>query len=395
MVLVRPGFNPTERSYPNTLSDEAIHDPGRGAGIGVLVIGAGVIGLTTALCLRRRGFEVTVVADRFAPKVTSVVAGALWEWPPAVCGHHSDLVSLARTKVWCQTSYAIFAELADDPATGVFLRPVTFYFKRPIEEDRREREKVVELADKVRQFRHDPGLIRANGVNPELGLRDAYTYLAPMIDTDVYMAWLLGEVHRAGCRVIEGKVIGPLRQQEERLSRESGVDVIVNCAGLGAGELAEETVYPLRGALIRVRNDGRTMPRITQAHCISHDGSTEERGFLFIVPRGQDRLILGGLAEPDEWDLDIGLHNYEPIREMYQRCLEFLPSLRHAEIDAAEPVRVGLRPVRRQSVRLEAEPGTRIVHNYGHGGSGVTFSWGCSLEVVDRVQELAGIPQRT
>ena len=242
----------------------------------MLVIGAGVIGLTTALCLRRSGFAVTVIADRFAPRVTSVVAGALWEWPPAVCGHHNDLVSLARSKAWCQTSYAIFAELAGDPATGVFLRPVTFYFKRPIEEDRREREKIVELADKVRQFKHDPALIRANGINPELGLRDAYTYLAPMIDTDVYMSWLLGEVHRAGCRIIEGKVVGPLREQAEALARAYGVEAIVNCAGLGARELAEEPVYPLRGALIRVRNDGRTMPRITAGAL--HLPRRQERG---------------------------------------------------------------------------------------------------------------------
>jgi D-amino-acid oxidase len=86
--------------------------------------------------------------------------------------------------------------------------------------------------------------------------------------------------------------------------------------------------------------------------------------------------------------LQIGLDNYEPIREMYRRCLEFLPILRNGELDAAEPVRVGLRPFRRQNVRLEAEPGTRIVHNYGHGGSGVTFSWGCALEVAERVQAL-------
>src|SRR5262245_36514174 len=96
----------------------------------VLVIGAGVSGLTSALCLARRGFAVTVAADRFAPRVTSVVAGALWEWPPAVCGHHHDPVSLARSKGWCETSYQVFAELAADPATGVFLRPVNFYFKR-------------------------------------------------------------------------------------------------------------------------------------------------------------------------------------------------------------------------------------------------------------------------
>ena len=52
----------------------------------VLVIGAGVSGLTTARCLQQRGFAATVIADRFQSATTSVVAGALWEWPPAVCG---------------------------------------------------------------------------------------------------------------------------------------------------------------------------------------------------------------------------------------------------------------------------------------------------------------------
>ncbi|MEH1945315.1 MAG: FAD-dependent oxidoreductase, partial [Nostoc sp.] len=52
----------------------------------ILVIGAGVSGLTTAICLREAGFNVVIVADRFAPDLTSIVAGALWEWPPAVCG---------------------------------------------------------------------------------------------------------------------------------------------------------------------------------------------------------------------------------------------------------------------------------------------------------------------
>jgi D-amino-acid oxidase len=63
-------------------------------------------------------------------------------------------------------------------------------------------------------------------------------------------------------------------------------------------------------------------------------------------------------------------------------------ALRGAAIDAAEPVRVGLRPFRRKGVRLEQEAGTRVVHNYGHGGSGVTYSWGCGSEVVELVEKL-------
>ena len=369
-----------------------MHCPSNGLAISngesVLVIGAGVVGLTGALCLAQNGFRVSIVADQFTPRVTSVVAGALWEWPPAVCGQHQDAGSLERAKGWSETSYRVFTELSDNTTTGVFLRPATFYFKRPVAEDRSQSQKVGEFKDKVKGFRHDPDLIVEHGVNRELGYCDAYSHLAPMIDTDAYLSWLLSEVQRAGCRVIEGKVIGSLRSQEQTLLREYRADVIVNCTGLGARELTGDLMTPLRGALIRVHNDGVDFPRITEAHCVSHNGSTEEPGFVFIVPRGNDMLVLGGLAEHLEWGLDIDLDNYDPIREMYRRCVEFLPVLRGAVIDAAQPVRVGLRPFRREGVRLDYEPGTRIVHNFGHGGSGVTYSWGCGFEVLEKVEQL-------
>jgi D-amino-acid oxidase len=359
-----------------------------GTGRRVLVIGAGVVGLTSALCLRRSGFDVTVVADRFAPRVTSVVAGALWEWPPAVCGAHHDETTAWRYKSWCEASYLIFAALAGDRTTGVFLRTVNFYFTGRVEADARQRCKMEELKGKVRQFRHDSSLIAENRINPEIGLRDAYSHLAPMIDTNVYMSWLFNEVRRAGCRICESRISGPLREQADALSRYFNVHAIVNCTGLGARELADDAVYPVRGALIRVRNDGRRAPRITEAHCVSRTGASHVPDFIFIVPRGEDMLLLGGLAEPDKWDLNVNLENNEAIQKMYRRCVDFLPILKGAMIDAAEPVRVGLRPFRRQGVRLEIEPATRIVHNFGHGGSGVTLSWGCGLEVADRVTRL-------
>lgn len=53
--------------------------------------------------------------------------------------------------------------------------------------------------------------------------------------------------------------------------------------------------------------------------------------------------------------------------------------------------RVGLRPVR-GSVRLTDEwhADTLLLHNYGHGGAGVTLSWGCAREIVERVRAAAG-----
>ena len=132
---------------------------------------------------------------------------------------------------------------------------------------------------------------------------------------------------------------------------------------------------------------GKIFPRVTRAYCVSHDDVTSDQEIVFIVPRGVDRLILGALVEPDEWSTDINLDNHEPIRRLYERCVEFLPILKKARLDAAEPVRVGLRPFRKQSVRVEQVPGTAIFHNYGHGGAGVTFSWGCADEVAELVRE--------
>ena len=105
------------------------------------------------------------------------------------------------------------------------------------------------------------------------------------------------------------------------------------------------------------------------------------QNMVFVVPRGADRLVLGGLVEPDEWDTDLSPDSPQ-VRDMLMRCQRFLPALRHVTVLADQPVRVGLRPARTGGVRLEHQPGTRIVHNVGHGGSGVTLSWGCADEVV-------------
>jgi D-amino-acid oxidase len=359
----------------------------------VVVVGAGVIGLTTALCLARRGFHVTIVADQVSPGITSNVAGALWEWPPAVCGRHHDNVLLAPSKAWSLTSYKRFCAFAEVPArTGVFLRPANFYFRQPVDNDPAELTKMQELADNVLCFVHSAEMIEYNGVNPNAGVVDAYSFLAPMVDTDRYLSWLLRQVTVAGCTLLLRRIYGDLRSQEQQLRREFAADLIVNCTGLGAYELAGDSdLCPHRGAVIRILNNGEVMPRITAAHCVANDTSTDHQDMVFIVPRGSDRLLLGGLVEPDEWETNVGM-DYAPIRDLYRRNVDFLPILADAELDQADPVRVGLRPFRGQSVRLEHEPGTSIVHNYGHGGAGITLSWGCAEHVVTLAARLLDDP---
>lgn len=353
-----------------------------------LIIGAGVTGLTSALCLSRRGIRSTILAERLAPGITSSVAGALWEWPPAVCGAHHDPVSLQRSKRWSAVSYETFEKLAETSGTGVYLRPVNFYFRAKLQEHPFHLAKTRELRQQVKGFHHDAGLIQANGINEELGLKDAYRYVAPMVDMDVYLTWLLSEVRSAGSAVVLRRVEGALRSEARGLKREFHADTVINCAGLGAQELADDPMYPVRGAMVRLVNDGARIPRITQAHCLSPDGVTKDDEIAIVLPRGEDRIVLGALAEPDEYAAGIDLRNYAPLRRMYERCLEFLPLLRGAEIDPKEPVRVGFRPFRKSNIRLEHDAETGIIHNYGHGGAGVTFSWGCAMEVADLTARL-------
>jgi D-amino-acid oxidase len=357
----------------------------------ILIIGAGVAGLTTAYCLRRQGLAVIVLAECFALRTTSNVAGALWEWPPSVCGRHHDEVVLDRAKAWSMASYRQFERLAALPQTGVSMRPATFYFKAPVESAPLERAKMNDLKAHVRGFRHGAKLIAENNVNRASGVQDAYTFLAPMIDTDRYLEWLADELTAIGCEFKNERIAGNLLEQERALLKRFHAQAIVNCTGLGSARLVDDRdLSPHRGALIRVRNDGERMPRIQGAHCIAHDAAFAGQDMVFIVPRGTDVLLLGGLVEPDEWNLDIRLENYAPLRDMLRRCAEFLPVLAHATIDRSEPVRVGLRPFRKTGVRLEREPGPAIVHNYGHGGAGVTLSWGCAYEAADLVQRAVG-----
>lgn len=367
-----------------------IHRASRSA----LVVGAGVSGLTTALCLARRGFHITIVADQVSPGITSNVAGALWEWPPAVCGRHHDDVLLAPSKAWSLTSYQRFRELAQAPHhTGVFLRPANFYFRRPVENDPAELTKMHELADHVLGFVHSADLITNNGVNPDAAVVDAYRFLAPMVDTDRYLSWLHRQVALAGCTLLRGHLHGDLRSQQHQLRHQFGAELIINCTGLGAYELTGDTeLSPHRGAVIRIDNTGHHMPRITAAHCVANDPSTTHQDMIFIVPRGDDRLLLGGLVEPDQWQTNVDL-NYPPIAELLHRNKQFLPALANATPDPTQPIRVGLRPFRSQSVRLEHEPGTTIIHNYGHGGAGVSLSWGCAQHVATLATQLLNPPK--
>jgi D-amino-acid oxidase len=145
--------------------------------------------------------------------------------------------------------------------------------------------------------------------------------------------------------------------------------VIVNCSGIGANRLVPAPdVTPVRGQAVLVENPGLS------EFFVGVGADPGDVSYYF--PHG-DTAVLGGTEEPGNWSLEPDPATAERI---LGRCAAIQPKLRGAAVAGH---RVGLRPVR-PSVRLEAESlrgGRMLLHNYGHGGAGVTLSWGCALDV--------------
>lgn len=145
-------------------------------------------------------------------------------------------------------------------------------------------------------MRRDANIVKEHCLNPKAGVVDAYQHIAPVVDTDAYMQWLRFVLICKGAVLATRRIVGDLLDQEEQLLMEYGADAIVNATGLAGLELAgDESVYPLRGALIRVVNDGKKFPRVTEALAVTHDDTRgEDEDIVFIVPRNDNTLILGG-----------------------------------------------------------------------------------------------------
>ncbi|PSN70298.1 nucleotide-binding domain-containing protein [Corynespora cassiicola Philippines] len=393
--------------YPSPLKAPTASSPH------IVIIGGGVTGLVNAWVLLDRGYRVTVLSKEWASygksqRLTAQIAGALWEYPPAVCGAHTDAISLQHSKRWSMQAYHIWNAIASQPSlstlAGVRMKPASFFFLAPLEQTPGQLSKMYELSSSgVRGFRRDPTIIAERRVDPAYGAVDAYEHLAPIIDTDTCMAFLMDLVVAKGAKLETRTIKGDLFDLEPALRDEYTADALINCTGLAGAEVAgDASCYPIRGALIRVRNDGKQFPKVEAALTITADPVHHPGEIVFLVPRNDDILLVGGITEPGADTLDLTLES-PIIRRMRDRCNRFLPGLEKAELDEEYPLAQGLRPFRRRNVRVERElrvrtvevggwkgerrEPSRIVHSYGHGGAGWSLSFGCAADVLALVEE--------
>jgi D-amino-acid oxidase len=309
--------------------------------VDALVIGAGVIGLTTAISLAEAGLKTTVRASGTGGQTTSFAAGAMWG--PVRCGPPD------RALEWSRTGLEVMTELIDDPDSGI--RMVS---GREVSRDRAQPPDWLSLLPEG-----------AQPAQPPEGFASTWRYTAPLATMPVYLRYLSDRFRRAGGITEYGRVTS--------LTTLSDAPLVVNCTGTGARELADDReLIPIRGQVVIVTNPG------IEEFYINHVEESSDYVYYFPHP---DMVLLGGTAEEGAWDLSV---NSATTSRILADCRQACPALRRAEVIG---FRVGLRPWRKE-VRLEQEelPSGRVLwHNYGHGGAGVTLAWGCAREITEAV----------
>lgn len=305
------------------------------------IIGSGVSGLTTAIALLEKEYEVKISAEKFVHDTVSAKAAAIW-FP-------FKIEPRSKVGLWSRQTYEKFEMLSKQVSTGIkmvdFLvlikKEEDVWWKTALPENVIRKANMEELPDQY-----------------HLG----YMVNVPLIETPIYLNYLLDQFQDLGGQIEERKI-------EDIDSLIADDNIVINCTGLGAVELVkDELMYPIRGQIVKIDCQENIIG--FGEDFASGEGLNE---LAYVIPRS-DCIVLGGTTDIGQIDLE---PNAKTTQRIVDNCLKLNKNLGPVTIQSVE---VGLRPGR-SKVRLEKEQDKNIIHNYGHGGGGFTVSWGCAYEV--------------
>ncbi len=301
----------------------------------VAIVGAGVSGLTCGVLFAERGYRTAIFAEETGQQTTSGAAAALW-FP-------YDAEPAEKVLSWALQTYKVLVDLTKDLHSGVSM----------IELRQFSRTGEIQIPDWA--------IPLGASVTPTVTtFKSGFTLNVPLMDTTIYLEYLANRFIKAGGGVNANVHLEKL----EDISRE--FDLVINCAGIGARELVQDIdLEPHRGQVAIV-------PKIDNLCCAI---VCDDPPLMYAIPRTND-CVCGGTNEVSD-NLDADPTTTAHILDECSRVLKI-------ENPPVLAERVGLRPFRKPGVRLERDrlrDGRTVIHNYGHGGSGFTLSWGCAEEV--------------
>lgn len=343
----------------------------------IVVLGAGVIGLTTALTLKRENtdYDVTVVASHLpgdlSIKYTSPFAGANWQ---------SFAGDDAKVQKIDEIGYYEFKKLADDPTSGVWKKKnVSYFTPKAWDEAHRDPAAFTNWYDYFTNAR----VLEKSELLP--GTVYGTEFDGMVISVPIYLSFLMQKCLALG---IVFKRIAPVKNVEDaRALHHSGkkASLLINCAGLGVSRLDglddSKRNYAVKGQVALVSN------KIDHVICV--EGAKHPNEMLYAFPRKEGGTIIGGCFLVDQWS---NKEDKTITQRILGRAVRFIPQL----IDPASgnpdhlevvKVNVGLRPFREGGPRIERDKKRSwLIHAYGAGGGGYQGSYGFAQEVAGLVK---------
>ncbi|XP_077286451.1 D-amino acid oxidase 1 [Arctopsyche grandis] len=322
------------------------------------IVGAGVVGLTTALLIQDeiKGAQVSILADKFENETTSFVAAGVFRPGTSFSGPDDG-----TTKQWVSQSWDHWNDLvmsSDAPLAGLtYLSGYIFSKRNPSVVRNHLIEDVVPI---YRSATEEELKICGDG------WKYGSFFTTLLVESRLYLPW-------AKKKFLSKDGIVRFKQIQSFSDLKNDYDVIINCTGLNSRELCSDNkLVPIRGQIIKVE-----APWVKMAFYGDYDA--------YILP-GFEGVTLGGTRQYDSFNLDVCKYDAAGIMD---RCSELLPALRKARVIRHA---VGLRP-HRSPVRVEGEimefgsDTTKVVHCYGHGGYGVTCAPGTGKHAVKIVKQ--------
>lgn len=414
------------RAYVHlALSMSSSTHPETAAEVVVVVVGCGISALTTAVHLLETFGSGRLLVGIYGDltqlnQTTSCGCAGLW------LPFHIEPQDKVRD--WARTTYQRFLQDAENPDTGVRFVPAYQFYPKPPESLPYWHADVLDLAVIGRDQR--PEVTLASSARTEStavadtmpSFPDGYSYAlqwrTAVVDMPRYLEWLVARFRRLGgifWNENSGEPPLPLQRLTDvvrrcRIPTTNRMTIVVNATGLGARTLcADSELRPALGVLVRVRYPVRFVLQVAGGPLGDPQYPT------YVIPRNEELCTCGGTvlfdlpaAEQERLvQLSTIADHLEPeqippiARDMLERCRQLYKPWQNKDVAlSVAEVWSGLRPVRTGGVRLElerwpaaveannADASRWIIHNYGHGGGGVTVSWGCAAAVTELVRSL-------
>ncbi len=309
----------------------------------VAIVGAGVSGLTCGVLYAERGHRTAIFAKEIGQRTTSGAAAALW-FP-------YDVEPADKVIPWALETFRTLIDLVRRPESGVSM----------IELRQFSRTKEIQIPDWAIPL---GASVIPSEVEESREFTSAFAISVPLMDTTIYLDYLANRFLKAGGRITENVRFEKLEDVDPAF------ELVINCVGIGARELVGDIdLQPHRGQVAIV-------PTIKD---LPYAVVCDDAPLMYAIPRRND-CVFGGTNDISS-DLVADSTTTDRIVAECSRALKIEKPNVVAE-------RVGLRPFRNSGVRVERahlRDGRAVIHNYGHGGSGFTLSWGCAEDVLGMI----------